>query len=76
MYFIAALIIFISDGYEHKDILLHTVNFNTKESCQEYLKSYDSILRSNLIKMFEYNNLELKKIIDLFCIQDNNLHNL
>ena len=76
MFYIAALIIFISDGYEQKDILLHTINFNTKQSCVEYLNSYDSILRLNLTKMFEYNKLELKKIVDLFCIQDKNLHTL
>lgn len=76
MFYIAALIIFISDGYEQEDILLHTINFNTKQSCEEYLNSYDSILRLNLTKMFEYNKLELKKIIDLFCIQDKNLHTL
>jgi hypothetical protein len=76
MFYIAALIIFISDGYEQEDILLHTINFNTKQSCEEYLNSYDSILRLNLTKMFEYNKLELKKIVDLFCIQDKNLHTL
>lgn len=76
MFYIAALIIFISDGYEQEDILLHTINFNTKRSCEEYLNSYDSILRLNLTKMFEYNKLELKKIVDLFCIQDKNLHTL
>lgn len=76
MFYIAALIIFISDGYEQEDILLHTINFNTKQSCEEYLNSYDSILRLNLTKMFEYNKLELKKIIDLFCVQDKNLHTL
>lgn len=76
MFYIAALIIFISDGYEQEDILLHTINFNTKQSCEEYLNSYNSILRLNLTKMFEYNKLELKKIVDLFCIQDKNLHTL
>jgi hypothetical protein len=76
MFYIAALIIFISDGYEQEDILLHTINFNTKQSCEEYLNSYDSILRLNLTKMFEYNKLELKKIVDLFCVQDKNLHTL
>lgn len=76
MFYIAALIILISDGYEQEDILLHTINFNTKQSCEEYLNSYDSILRLNLTKMFEYNKLELKKIVDLFCIQDKNLHTL
>lgn len=76
MFYIAALIIFISDGYEQEDILLHTINFNTKQSCEEYLNSYDSILRLNLTKMFEYNKLELKKIVNLFCIQDKNLHTL
>lgn len=76
MFYIAALIIFISDGYEQEDILLHTINFNTKQSCEEYLNSYDSILRLNLTKMFEYNKLELKKIVDLFCIQNKNLHTL
>lgn len=76
MFYIAALIIFISDGYEQEDILLHTINFNTKQSCEEYLNSYDSILRLNLTKMFKYNKLELKKIVDLFCVQDKNLHTL
>ena len=76
MFYIAALIIFISDGYEQEDILLHTINFNTKQSCEEYLNSYDSILRLNLTKRFEYNKLELKKIVDLFCVQDKNLHTL
>jgi len=76
MFYIVALIIFISDGYEHEDILLHTINFNSKQSCEEYLNSYDSILRLNLTKMFEYNNFELKKIIDLFCIEDKNLYTL
>lgn len=76
MFYIAALIIFISDGYEQEDILLHTINFNTKQSCEEYLNSYDSILRLNLTKMFEYNKLELKKIVNLFCVQDKNLHTL
>ena len=76
MFYIAALIIFILDGYEQEDILLHTINFNTKQSCEEYLNSYDSILRLNLTKMFEYNKLELKKIVDLFCVQDKNLHTL
>lgn len=76
MFYIAALIIFISDGYEQEDILLHTINFNTKQSCEEYLNSYNSILRLNLTKMFEYNKLELKKIVDLFCVQDKNLHTL
>lgn len=76
MFYIAALIIFISDGCEQEDILLHTINFNTKQSCEEYLNSYDSILRLNLTKMFEYNKLELKKIVDLFCVQDKNLHTL
>jgi len=76
MFYIVALIIFISDGYEYKDILLHTINFNSKQSCEEYLNSYDSILRLNLTKMFEYNNFELKKIIDLFCIEDKNLYTL
>ena len=76
MFYIAALIIFISDGYEQEDILLHNINFNSIESCNEYLNSYDSLLKLNLTKMFKHNNIELKKIVDLFCIQDKNLHTL
>ena len=76
MYYIVALIIFISDGYEHEDSLLHTINFYSKESCEEYLNTYDSILKLNITKMFNYNNIELKKIIGLSCIHDQNLHML
>lgn len=76
MFYIVALVIFISDRYEHKDILLHSINFNSKQSCEEYLNSYDSILKLNLKKMFEYNNLELKQIVNLFCIEDKNLYAL
>ena len=76
MYYIVALIIFISDGYEHNDSLLHTIVFNNKQSCENYLSSYDSMLKINLKRMFEYNNVELKEIVDLFCVHENNLTTL
>lgn len=73
MYYIVALIIFISDGYEQNDSLLHTVNFYTEKDCLNYLKAYDSQLRLNITKMFNYNKVELKEITDLFCSHENNL---
>ncbi len=76
MYFITALVIFIFDGYEQEDNFLHTITFNSKQQCEEYLESYDSMLKLNLKKMFDYNNVELKEIIDLYCIKDTNLDRL
>lgn len=73
MYYIVALIIFISDGYEQNDSLLHTINFYTEKDCINYLKDYDSQLKLNITKMFKYNNIELKEITDLFCVNENDL---
>jgi hypothetical protein len=73
MYYIVAFIVFISDGYEQNDSLLHTVNFYTKKDCETYLNIYDSQLRLNITKMFNSNKIELKNIEDMLCVHENEI---
>lgn len=67
MYFITAIIIFVSDGLEYREIIYNQMPFNNLESCEQYLDSYESVIRLSITKLADYHKIELKGIEDIYC---------
>lgn len=67
MYFITAIIVFISDGLEYREAIHNEMPFSSLESCEQYLKSYESNIRLSITKASNYYRIELKEIEDVFC---------